>query len=134
MNSLIGNITSIQTNNELSLVKIAVGKTIITSIVIDTTATSNYLKIGNSITIFFKETEVSISTDLTLKISIQNQIICKITAINHGLLLSEISLFFDSYTIKSIITTNACEQLNLIENIEVLALIKTNEIILSSND
>jgi len=69
-----------------------------------------------------------------LKISIQNKIPCIVSKINGGKILSEITLKFNERAITSIITTNACEQLNLMENDNVLALIKTNEISLSPND
>jgi molybdopterin-binding protein len=48
--------------------------------------------------------------------------------------LAEISLLFGENNIKSIITTNACQKLNLQENDTILALIKTNEVSLSPND
>lgn len=134
MNTLIGNITNIETSENLSLVKVAVGSTIFTSIVIDTPETLSYLKVGNSVKVYFKETEVIISADKHLNISLQNKIACKIITIKYGQLLSELQLAFDNQTISSIITTNACNTLNLIENDTILALIKTNEISLSPND
>jgi len=128
MNTLTGNITHIETSEELSLVKIAVGETVFTSIVIDTPETLNYLKVGNDITLYFKETEVIIAKTENLEISIQNRIPCTISNINEGKILTEITLKFKQNTIHSIITTNACKQLNLQVNGAVLALVKTNEI------
>lgn len=132
MNQLKGNIINIQTSEDLSLVKIAVGETIFTSIVIDTPETLNYLKIGNKITLFFKETEVMISKTENLQISVQNQIPCTVYNIKEGKLLSEITMQFNEHTISSVITTNACKQLNLHENDRVVAFIKTNEISLAA--
>lgn len=133
MNKLTGNITAIQTSNTLSLVKITVDNTFFTAIVIDTPETLSYLKMGNSAKLFFKETEVIIAKTTDLNISVQNKLLCKISNINSGEILSEISLEFGNNTIQSIITTNACQQLNLQENDEVMALIKTNEISLAAN-
>lgn len=134
MNALIGKIKTIQTSNSLSLVKVEVEETIFTSIVIDTAETLNYLKVGNEVTLFFKETEVIIAKTTDISISVQNKLLCKISRINQGEILSEISLEFGKKILKSIITTNACKQLNLQENDEVMALIKTNEISLAEND
>jgi len=134
MNTLSGNIVTIQTYLALSLVKVAVKDIVFTSIVIDTPETSDYLKIGANVKLYFKETEVSISKDAQLIISIQNKIVCTITAIKQGNLLSQINLSFGGLEIKSIITSESCNKLNLKENESILALIKTNEISLSPHD
>jgi molybdopterin-binding protein len=134
MNTLSGNIVTIQTYEALSLVKVAVKDIVFTSIVIDTPETSDYLKTGANVKLYFKETEVSISKDAQLSISIQNKIVCTITAIKQGRLLSQINLSFGGLEIKSIITTDSCNKLNLKENDSILALIKTNEISLSPHD
>jgi molybdopterin-binding protein len=124
MNKLIGNITSIKTSDVISLIKIIVGDILFTSIVIDTPETLDYLKIGNAINLYFKETEIIISKTGDLKISLQNQIPCKIVSINLGLILSELHLMFGAYKITAIITSNACEHLHLQENDKIIALIK----------
>ncbi|MGV8945090.1 MAG: TOBE domain-containing protein [Lutibacter sp.] len=134
MNILPGNITSIQGSESLSLVKIAVGNTVFTSIIINTPESETYFKLGNSVQVYFKETEVIIAKNENLNISIQNKILCTIKSIKHGEILSELELSFEEFTIKSLITTNACNTLNLKSGADVLALIKTNEVSLSPND
>jgi molybdopterin-binding protein len=134
MNTLNGNITAIQSHEGISLVKIKSNNTIYTSIVLDTPETASYLKIGYAVKIIFKETEVIISKDFNPNISIQNRLHCTIESIKKGVLLSQINLNFGATIIKSIITTNACEQLQLLKNDTVLALVKTNEVSLSPND
>ena len=89
---------------------------------------------GNSVQVYFKETEVIIAKNENLNISIQNKILCTIKSIKHGEILSELELSFEEFTIKSLITTNACNTLNLKSGADVLALIKTNEVSLSPND
>lgn len=134
MNIFTGNITSIKGSESLSLVKIEVGGIIFTSIIIDTPESDNYFKIGNSVKIYFKETEVIIAKNEPLSISIQNKIPCSIIAMKLGEILTELHLRFGEINIKSLITTNACKTLNLKNGDAVLALIKTNEISLSPND
>lgn len=134
MNILKGNITSIQGSESLSLVKIAVGSTILTSIIIDTPDSEVHFKIGKTVNVYFKETEVIIAKNEPLNISIQNKIICIIDSIRNGEILSELQLSFGEFTIKSLITTNAVKTLNLKTGDAVLALIKTNEVSLSPND
>ena len=134
MNILNGNITTIQSHEGISLVKVESNDTIFTSIVLDTPETASYLETGHLVKIIFKETEVIISKDLKPNISIQNRLDCTIESIKKGILLSQINLTFGKMTLKSIITTKACEQLQLEKNDTVIALIKTNEISLSPND
>lgn len=134
MNILNGNISEIQSHEGISLVKVKSNNALFSSIVLDNPETASYLKIDNTVKIIFKETEVIISKGINPNISIQNQLICQIQNIKKGILLTEISLIFGESIIKSIITTNACEKLDLEENDSVLALIKTNEVSLSPND
>ena len=134
MNTLNGNITTIQSHEGISLVKVKSNDTIFTSIVLDTPETASYLQTGHSVKIIFKETEVIISKDSNPNISIQNRLQCTIESIKKGILLSQINLDFGGTIIESIITTNACEQLQLEKNDAVIALVKTNEVSLSPND
>jgi molybdate transport system regulatory protein len=134
MNILNGNITAIQSHEGISLVKVKSNDTIFTSIVLDTPETASYLQTDNSVKVIFKETEVIISKDSTPNVSIQNRLQCTIDSIKKGILLTQINLNFGEMIIESIITTNACEQLQLEKNETVMALIKTNEISLSPND
>ena len=134
MNILSGNITSIQGSESLSLVKIAVESNTFTAIIIDTPESEAYFKIGNTVKVYFKETEVIIAKNEPLNIIIQNKILCKIDSMKQGEILSELHLSFGEFNIKSLITTNACKTLNLKNGDAVLALIKTNEVSLSPND
>lgn len=134
MNILKGNIINIQGSESLSLVKIAVGSTFFTAIVIDTPESETYFKIGNTVNVYFKETEVIIAKNELLNISIPNKILCQINFMKQGKILTELHLGFEEFNIKSLITTNACKTLNLKNGDAVLALIKTNEISLSPND
>jgi molybdate transport system regulatory protein len=131
MNTLLGNITEIATEGSLSLVKIKVHNTVLTSIVIDTPETAHYLKTGNNIKILFKETEVILAKKITGIISVQNKIDCIVDSFEKGLLLCKITMRFGTYTISSVITRTAFDQLNIQENDQITAMIKTNEISLS---
>jgi molybdate transport system regulatory protein len=131
MNTLLGNITEITTEGSLSLVKIKVQHTVFTSIVIDTPETAHYLKTGNSIKILFKETEVILAKKITGIISLQNKMDCIVDSFEKGTLLCKIILRFGTYTISSVITRTAFDQLGIEENDEITAMIKTNEISLS---
>jgi molybdopterin-binding protein len=130
MNNLKGKITSIKSHENLSIVKIGIGEYSFTTVVIETAETVDYLKIDNEINVLFKETEVLICLKPCPKISLQNRIDCKIHEILKGKLLSQINMKSSIGEIKSIITSNAVDQLKLKVDDEVIAMIKTNEIML----
>jgi molybdate transport system regulatory protein len=135
MNTITGKISEIQSYEGISLVKVEAGNQVLfTSVVLDTVETTDYLRIGNAVKIIFKETEVIISKNSSPEISIQNRLPCLIRSIKKGTILSQIELIFGESIIQSIITSNACKQMELKVNDRVLALIKTNEVSLSPND
>jgi len=131
MNRLKGKIELINSHDELLLIELNVKHTKIIAIIIGRPNDYPYLEIGNEIAILFKENEVTISTNKTLYISIQNQLTCTIDSISKGKLLSQVNLNFIDFTLSSIITTRSVQNLNLKPQDNVTALIKPNEIILS---
>jgi molybdopterin-binding protein len=145
MNTLTGEITAITTEQYISLVKILAGDQLFYSLILDTPATSPWLKIGAAVRLLFKETEVMIAlpTSTPLPISVRNQLPCRITSIISGTILCELTLALTPLTnapsasqagqqhIKAIITRAACDALSLKENDPIIALIKTNEVSLA---
>ena len=131
MNSLSGLINQIEVNGSLSLVSIKVGECDFKSIVVETPETAEFLRIDGPINVLFKETEVIISTDSDPQISLRNKMVATIKAIDKGKLLSKITMETNAGKVISIITTNAVKQLNLVEGGQVLAMVKTNEVLLS---
>ena len=131
MNRLSGKIKFIKSDEYFSIVEIDVNGVILNSIIIETPETVSFLKIGSPMNIMFKESEVSIAKNLSGKISLQNKIPCFVKKIERGKLLSKIFLDCKGSTINSIITTTAVEQLELKINDEVLAMVKTNEVMLA---
>ena len=131
MNSISGKISSIKTSESLSLVHIQAGSNELTAIVIDTPETLPLLKVGNEVKAIFKETEVAIGLDQKHMVSMQNQLSGTIKRIDTSELLSKVVLQIETGEVSSIITTKAIETLNLHVGNKAIALIKTNEIMLS---
>ena len=132
MNRLAGVITDIETSNELSIVSVKVGIHMISSIIIETPETASYLQLQQPIDVLFKETEVSIGKNLSGELSIESKLPCIVNSIEGGILLSKVKLGFNGEYIWSIVTTNSLNQLGLKINDQVLAMIKTNEIMLAT--
>ena len=128
MNQLKGTIKSIQVSGNLSLIDINISGEVFKAIVIDTPEEAVYMKVGREVTVTFKETEVIIGKKVEHQISLRNRLLCTITDIDKGELLSKLTLSHPSGQIKSIITSNAVDSLNLNRNEEVWAMIKTNEV------
>ena len=131
MNCLKGTIESLSVYENLTLATIRVGDVRVKSIVIETPKTCSYLIVGKNINVLFKETEVIIGKGENISISLQNRFKCTIKHIERGVLLSKLTLSTQATEIYSIITTAAVQQLELELAHEVVAMIKTNEIMLS---
>ena len=131
MNRLPGKIASIQVQGNLSLVQVQVEEVLFSAIVIGTPEDVDFLHNGHDVFVGFKETEVIICTEPEYKISLRNRIPCRIASIDQGVLLSKLSLVHPAGTIESIITSNAVNHLVLKAGMDVYAMIKTNEIMLS---
>ena len=135
MNQLKGTITGIQSYEGLSIVKVqGPNNCMFTSLVMDDVESAAWLQQGKQVILYFKEIEVMISKDADVRVSTQNRLPCKIKSMDTGVILCQLELLFGETIITSIITANACKQLNLRENDLVTALIKTNEISVSPDD
>jgi len=131
MNILKGHIVEIKVNGDLSIVRVNVAGSIFSTIVIDTPETASFLKLNNEVKIIFKETEVIIGVGDMSGISLRNKIVGKVSRIDDDILLSKLTLTTALGEISSIITSNAVENLKIKLGMEVTAMVKTNELILS---
>ena len=131
MNSLKGEIEQIDISGNLSLVGIKVGDCQFKSIVVETPESVDYLRVGGAVDVLFKETEVIIGIGDNMQISLRNKMISTITSIEKGKLLAKLVLQTNAGEVISIITSNAVENLNLKEGLQVMAMVKTNEILLA---
>lgn len=131
MNVLNGQIEEIEVSGELSIVRSRVGSVLFSAILIDTPESLPTLKKGEQTRVVFKETEVIIATAEVTGISLRNRLTGKVLSIESDALLSKIQLETEVGKINSIITAQAVKQLGIKKGMEVVAMIKTNEIMLS---
>ncbi len=131
MNCLNGTISDVSSQNHLSIVTIDVMGIPMRAIVLDSPKTADYLHEGSKVSVLFKETEVILALPGMRHISLQNKLVCTVTHIDKGKLLGKVVMNFKGTSITSIVTARAVEQLALEPGIEILALIKTNEVMLS---
>ena len=131
MNSLSGEIDEIDVNGNLTLVGIRVGECHFKSIVVETPETVDYLHVGSAVNVLFKETEVIIGVGENMQISLRNKMISTIISIEKGQLLAKLVMQTNAGEVISIITSNAVESLGLNKGSKVMAMVKTNEILLA---
>jgi len=131
MNTINATIVSVESNGELSLVRMRSEGLKFTSIVIDTPETAAYLKPENPVKIIFKENEVILANGADCSISLQNKMPGEIVKVESDKLLSKLVINTPVGNITSIITTNAVKQLDLHLGKKIVAMVKTNEIMLS---
>ncbi|WP_373057635.1 molybdopterin-binding protein [Zunongwangia sp. H14] len=131
MNKLKGEISAIESSGSLSMLDILVKGIHLKVIVVETPETASYLKTGKKMNLLFKETEVVLSKNPALSISIENSIKGTVTAITKEKLLSKVELASPQGNISAVVSTEKLVEMQLKENAEVLVMLKSNEIMLS---
>jgi molybdopterin-binding protein len=91
-------------------------------------------KDGCDVYLLIKESEIALSKDKPIGLSISNQVECVISEIKKGEILCEIDMRFGDEKLVSIITSDSADRLSLVVGDTVYALIKANEIYLESMD
>ena len=133
MNRLNGKVIDIQSSENISMVSVDCDKDILSSIVLEGKKSPSNYKVGDKVSLLFKETEVGIAKNLTGMISLRNRFKSTVAKIEKGAILAKITLTYKKSTIESIISTNSANQLKLKEGEEVEWLVKTNEVTLMKN-
>ena len=131
MNRIRGEIKEIVSEKGLSLVRVERDGILFTSVVIGDSNSIPELELGAQISLLFKESEVVIATGSTNQISLRNRIPGQISKLELGNLLATITIDTILGPIISIITRNAVKNLGLETGKSVVAMIKTNEMMLS---
>ncbi len=92
MNKLPGTITTIQQSGAILLVDADVNGQVFSALLIESTSRPEWLQIGNTVDLVFKETEVSLAKNLSGQISLRNRMPSVILKIEKGELLSQVFL------------------------------------------
>ncbi len=128
MNKLAGIITQLQVSGAVMLVDVRIDEQDFSALLIDSVANQQWIKVGETVNLIFKETEVSLARYLSGSLSTRNRLQCTVTGINRGELLSLVSLQFGQHSIASSVTTRAVDSLQLLVGDNVEALIKATEV------
>lgn len=89
---------------------------------------SKQISINKKVQLSIKPTNILIAKNLQGEISISNQLKAKIAKVENGELLSSILLKVENTILESIITVDSSKNMNLVEDEEVLILIKASDL------
>jgi len=132
MNRLQGHIEHLEISGDLTLVTVLLsGDISIKAIVIDTPGSAPYLEKKKKVDVLFKETEVVIGDHTDHKISVQNRMLGALETMEKGNLLSCLTIRTKAGTIRSTISTAAVLALKLKPGMNIMAMVKLNEVMLS---
>ncbi len=134
MNRVPAEIVNIVTADAISLVDLVAFGDTFSCVLIETPETAPYLRIGNRVSLIFKETEIAIAKNFSGQISLRNRFAATIRAIENGVVLSKITMDFHGITIVSIITARSATTLHLQPGDAVTGLVKANEIAIFADD
>ncbi|MGB5188978.1 TOBE domain-containing protein [Robiginitalea sp.] len=132
MNRLEGHIGAIRTCDQISRVTAVLdaGQEI-QAVVIETPETAPYLKKGSKTAVLFKETEVILCLPGNSQISEPNQIPAQVDKMEAGILFTWIGLRTPIGDLGAIIPSESVSLLGLTPGKEVIACVKTTEVMLS---
>lgn len=130
MNVLKGNIVSIKQSDGMMLVFMDVEGQLFNSLLLEN-ADENRLEVGMDVHLIFKETEVTLATTSSI-VSEKNSFVSKVTHIENGKLLANITLDFFGNDINAIITKGALHGLKCKKGDEFRWIIKASEITLQT--
>jgi len=125
MSRLTATIKSIDTVENLNIVKFDFNDTVLTMMSLDL---NDNIKVGTKVNLSLKPTHVAIAKDFNGIVSYSNQIKTTIKYIDNGKLLSSIKLGIDDTVIESIITAESSKKMDLKIGDSATALIKASEI------
>ncbi len=128
MNILKGNIVSIKQSDSLMLVFMEVEGQLFNSLLLEN-ADENRLEVGMDVHLIFKETEVTLATTDSV-VSEKNSFVSKISQIENGKLLANITLDFFGSDINAIITKGALHGLKCKIGDEFRWVVKASEVTL----
>ncbi|HJV72616.1 MAG TPA: TOBE domain-containing protein [Noviherbaspirillum sp.] len=134
MNRLPAKIAAVDVHGSIALVDAAVDAHRFTAMLIGAADEVKNWTTGMPVTLLFKETEVSLAKNLSGLLSMRNRIPCTVTAVEHGKLLTKVSLNFNGNLIESIITTRSSHALSIAPGDIVEGLVKANEMTVIAED
>ena len=125
MSNLLAIVTEIEQCDSLHIVKFDSSGQTLTMMSLDI---ASEIQVGTQVYLAIKPSHIAIAKNFIGVVSYANQLVCTITAIDNGKLLSSIKLQCTNTTLESIITLSSSLRMNLKVGDEVTAFIKASEL------
>jgi molybdopterin-binding protein len=125
MNRIQAKITHIQSVENLNILTFESQNTKLTMMSLEL---SPMLSVGSEVILTSKSTAIAIAKEPNTELSHANQLRVRISSIELGELLCSLELKFYSFVIESIITSEAAQRMQLQVGMDVIALIKANDL------
>lgn len=116
----------------MSIVSVRIdGKVTFRGVLLDTPESAPYLKRDHMVHVLFKEMEIAVTTRADLEISIENRMAGKIAEVETGVLMSRLTIETKIGRVIAILSTLSVDGMGLAEEMNVMIMVKMNEIILA---
>lgn len=125
MNRLEAKIKKIKNKDSLNIVDFSFNENTLTMISLDL---SSSIKENKNVLLSIKPTNITIAKNLSGEISFSNKLVSKVTLIEKGELLSNITCSIKNTNIEAIITTLSLEQMSLKVGDEVFVFFKATDL------
>lgn len=130
MNILPVIIKNIQSAEGVMMALVETEKNLLQVMMISSAGSNNWFQSGDHAEVIFKETEVFLGKGIYGGLSIQNQLLCEVTYIDKGTLVSMVKLRFGRSILYSVIETASLENLDVKTGDKITAMIMSNNITL----
>ena len=127
MNILSGHIAAIEAHGSVAIVDVTVAARLFTVTLLGSPEHLASWKIGQSVQLLFKESEVALAKNLSGQISLRNRLPGTIVAIEVGQVLTRAIIDMNGLMISSVITSRSARGLQLAIGDQVEGLVKSNE-------
>ncbi|QJQ05563.1 TOBE domain-containing protein [Undibacterium piscinae] len=127
MNILSGHIAAIEAHGSVAIVDVTVAARLFTATLLGSPEHLASWKIGQSVQLLFKESEVALAKNLSGQISLRNRLPGTIVAIEVGQVLTRAIIDMNGLMISSVITSRSARGLQLAIGDQVEGLVKSNE-------
>ena len=125
MNYIEAKVTNIQGVEHLNIISFEASKQTLSMLSLEL---NDAIKVGSTVRLGVKATNIFLSKEMQVNLSIDTQLKVKIKTLNFGELLCSVSFDFAGETLESIITKEVALKMNLSPEDEILALIKSTDL------
>jgi molybdopterin-binding protein len=123
-----GAICDLQVSGLMSRVKVSVGPTMFSAVILETPETAPYLKIGEPVMVLFKETEVIVAKGVTGAISIRNRGTAKVVSLERSAITTKIVMTHPAGRMVSVISSEGADEIGIAPGDELEWFVKMNEV------